>query len=121
MSIPNGVAYLWVIPKKYYEASGGFDGFAAKPIGSGPYTLTEFRPGDIARYKLRTDAHPYRKPANSELLFRAVADNVQTINGLRTGELDITILRNFTGDQANQLRSAGVSVLSFLEFLACLR
>jgi peptide/nickel transport system substrate-binding protein len=113
LSIPNGVAYLWIIPKRYWEASGGFDGFSQKPIGSGPYELVEFRPGETARFRIRAERHPYRQPANRELVFRAVPDNAQTINGLRAGELDLTILRNFTGDQADQLRRSNLVVLSY--------
>ncbi len=87
-SILPGGAYLWIVPQKYYE-SVGKDGFAAKPIGSGPYELTEFRTADVAVFKLRSTPHPYRKPNAQILTIRSITEQTQMTAGLKTGELDI--------------------------------
>src|SRR5215472_14136893 len=44
MGTANVCGAAWVVPGKYYE-SVGKDGFAAKPIGAGPYKLVSQEPG----------------------------------------------------------------------------
>ncbi|MCL6648112.1 MAG: ABC transporter substrate-binding protein [Chloroflexi bacterium] len=114
MSVPNAVTLLWILPRRYYEAAGGFDGFRARPIGSGPYyEVVEFRPGDLIRFRKRTDGHPFRQPIAEELIFRAIPENAQILNGLRSGEVDVALGVNWLGDQANQLKSLGMQLLAF--------
>ena len=44
----------YVLPKKYYEEVGP-EGFAAKPVGSGPYMVDEFQQNAFVRKKSRWD------------------------------------------------------------------
>jgi peptide/nickel transport system substrate-binding protein len=44
MGTANVCGAAWVVPAKYYEKVGK-DGFAAKPIGAGPYKLVSQEPG----------------------------------------------------------------------------
>lgn len=106
-----GLPYFYVLPKKYYESVGKNE-FAIKPIGTGPYELAEFKSADTARYKLRTTAHPFRKPIPTEIIWRAIPDPAALISGIRVGELDIA----WTGpspDQADQAKSQGNQVITF--------
>jgi peptide/nickel transport system substrate-binding protein len=89
-SILPGLAALWILPKKYYE-SVGKDGFTAKPIGSGPFELVEFRNGDIAKFKKRAAAHPFRTTSINELTIRSIQEATAMAAGFRTGEIDILI------------------------------
>src|SRR5207237_3630185 len=84
VSIPNGTPYLWIVPKKYFEQVG-LDGFIAKPMGSGPYEMVDFRAGDQVRFK-KKPSHAFRNVQATEILLRAVPAQGQLINGLRTGE-----------------------------------
>lgn len=112
LSVPNGGAYLWIIPKKYFEQVG-FDTFVTKPIGSGPYDLVEFRNADRIVYKKRSEPHAFRKPIATDITFQAISDPSQAVNGMRTGEIDLATAINFTADQADALKREGFSLQSF--------
>ncbi|MCL6647010.1 MAG: hypothetical protein K6U89_01575, partial [Chloroflexi bacterium] len=101
-SILPAMAYLWIMPKGYYLAVGK-NGFAARPIGSGPYELVDFRSADLAHFRKRTTEHPFRKSQPSELVFRSITEQTQMINGLRTGELDV-LIGQISPDRLDTLR-----------------
>ncbi|GIW11530.1 MAG: diguanylate phosphodiesterase [Dehalococcoidia bacterium] len=103
-SVLPALSGLWVLPRRYYEEVGR-DGFAAKPIGSGPYELVEFRGGDLARFRKRATPHPYRAAQPSELLFRSIPEGTAMVAGFRTGELDI-LLGNLSPDQVELLKGS---------------
>jgi peptide/nickel transport system substrate-binding protein len=87
-SVVAGLLFCWIMPKNYYTQVGK-NGFATKPIGSGPYELVEFRANDIAVLRKRATEHPFRKVIATELVFRSIVEQTQMASGLRTGELDI--------------------------------
>lgn len=103
-----GLAALWVYPKKYFE-SVGREGFAAKPMGSGPYELTEFRSADFARFKLRASGHPFRKAVPTEITVQAAPELNTITSGLRTGDIDIA-LGQFTPDQIQTMTKADIVI-----------
>jgi peptide/nickel transport system substrate-binding protein len=108
-TIPYAATFLWILPMKYFQQVG-FDGFAQKPIGSGPYVMVEFQPGSLLRFKKQSTPHPFRKPVADELTFQDIPDNSQIIAGLQTGDIDLATDIPFSGVQANQLRQAGMEV-----------
>lgn len=105
----DGAPWIAIFPAAYHQQVGR--DFATRPIGSGPYELVEFRPADVIHLRLRQTPHPYRKPIATELIFRALPELTQQISGLRTGEIDIA-QSNFNSDQAEQLKRAGLVVLT---------
>lgn len=109
MSIPAGLMFTPILPKRYYEQVG-FEGFVAKPIGSGPYDLAEFVREDKIIYRKRTATHPFRNPQASELIFLSVPEHGQKINGLRTGELDATTTSALSSDQVQAAEAAGMKL-----------
>ncbi|MFN8533534.1 MAG: ABC transporter substrate-binding protein [Dehalococcoidia bacterium] len=111
-SVLPAMGYLWIMPKKYYE-SVGKNGFAAKPVGSGPYDLMDFRSADIAVFKKRATAHPFRKPQPEELTFRSITEQTQMIAGLKTGELDV-VIGQLNPDRIQSLTDQEATVLSRL-------
>jgi peptide/nickel transport system substrate-binding protein len=115
-AIPNGGPFIWILPKKYYQ-SVGFDGFLAKPIGSGPYELVSFQQASHIIYRKRSEPHAFRTPIATEIQIRLIPETIQMINGLQQGEIDIAI-GGFSGDQANQLKQRDQVVLSFLNTAA---
>jgi peptide/nickel transport system substrate-binding protein len=88
VTIPANMAYVWIVDKKYYD-SAGFDGYVTKPIGSGPYVLTDFKANDSMTFKKRSEPHPFHKVEADELFFKVVPENSQILNGLITGDIDI--------------------------------
>jgi peptide/nickel transport system substrate-binding protein len=113
MSIPSAGNLLWIIPKKYYE-SIGFERFAEKPVGSGPYALEMFRNADSIRYVKRSEPHAFRQAVANELNFKVISENSQILAGLRTGEIDMATDINLTGEQAVTAKNEGLNVLSKL-------
>jgi peptide/nickel transport system substrate-binding protein len=86
-SVLASMAAFLIMPKAYYTTVGK-DGFAVKPIGSGPYELTEFRANDRAVFKKRATEHAIRKPALTQITFLNITEQGQLVNGYRTGTLD---------------------------------
>lgn len=75
-----------MIPKDYFEADP--DGFAAKPIGTGPYMLKEFSSGDY--YTLERYDGYWGGPAKTKYLtLRIVPESGQRVMLLETGEVDV--------------------------------
>ncbi|GIW06831.1 MAG: ABC transporter substrate-binding protein [Dehalococcoidia bacterium] len=113
VSVPNGGPFFWVIPKRYFESVGGLNGFRDKPMGSGPYELVDFRPGDQIRFRKKSTPHAYRSPIATEIIIRAIPEPIQLINGLRTGEIDIVPFANLSAENADNLRRSGMVVNPF--------
>jgi peptide/nickel transport system substrate-binding protein len=113
MSVPATMPSAFLLPKAYIT-NVGIQGFIAKPVGSGPYELAEFRASDSARFTKRAQAHAFRRPENNELIFRAVPEQQQVLNGLRTGDLDAATVFVFSGEQIDSMKRDGMEVLDFL-------
>jgi peptide/nickel transport system substrate-binding protein len=109
-SLIAGIPWVYILPKAYYEKVGK-DQFAVKPIGSGPYEVADYRPSDRAVFRKKA-SHPFRNVTATELQFQALPDLSAVINGLRTGDIDMTLLVDFSGDQVDSLQQSGVNVLS---------
>jgi len=76
-----------VVPKAYYE-SVGKNGFAAKPIGSGPYKLKEYLTGD--HYTLERFDDYWGGPAKTKYLtMKIVPEAGQRTIMLETGQIDV--------------------------------
>ena len=103
-----GMAFTWVMPQKYWE-SVGRDGYNAKPVGSGPYEMTEYRSGDFGRFKKRTTEHVFRKVNATEVEVRSLTEATAINAGLRSGELDLA-MGQFTGDQIDSYTGLGLTI-----------
>lgn len=75
-----------VVPKAYIEKVGA-EGFAEKPIGSGPYAMKSYRPGD--RIELVANKRYWAgKPSFEKVTWRAVPDINTRVAMLCSGEAD---------------------------------
>ncbi|MCS7002789.1 MAG: ABC transporter substrate-binding protein, partial [Dehalococcoidia bacterium] len=111
MTMPNLGANMWIIPQRYYTQVGA-DGFTQRPLGSGPYELIDFRQNDLIHFRRKATPHPFRRPANDELIFRTIPEGAQKVNGLRGNELDVVAQSSFSVEQLDQLRGAGIQFIS---------
>ena len=111
VSVPNNGAVLWIFQKAAIDKMG-WEAFTAKPYGSGPYELVEFKSADSMRFKKKTTPHAFRKPVADELFIRAIPEASQLMAGLRTGEIDLVPQGNFAVEQVEQLKSGGFDVLA---------
>lgn len=81
------------------------------PMGSGPYRLKEWVPGDHVALTANT-GYFNGAPAISEVVFKVVPDLNARLNGLLTGDIDLALeLTPDTITQATSARSRGVKVL----------
>jgi peptide/nickel transport system substrate-binding protein len=111
VSVPNNGAVLWIFQKRVIEQIG-WDAFTAKPFGSGPYELVEYRTADVMRYRKKATPHAFRQPIADELVIRSIPEPSQLMAGLRTGELDLVPQANFAIEQVEQLKSGGFEVVA---------
>lgn len=77
---------LMRIPEPDAWQSLGRDGFAAAPVGTGPFALESW---NVDRVVLNAVAGSWRKPASTALSFHLVRDPSARLNGLITKEFDI--------------------------------
>lgn len=96
-------AGMMVSPKAF-----GSPDLGTKPVGAGPYTLTEYRPGARATY---APASGYYDSSNQKLGGLDIAilpDDATRLNALRSGQLDMTFLRPY---QVEEARGAKLTVV----------
>lgn len=78
---------LFPVPPTYYEQVGAAE-FGARPVGTGPYRVVDWTPGN----KLILDANDswYRgAPKASEVVFRIVPESSTRLSTAMTGEADV--------------------------------
>jgi ABC-type transport system substrate-binding protein len=76
----------WVVPAKYFEKVGK-DGFAAKPIGAGPYKLVNQEPGTRLDFE---DFDGYYEPVHiKEFTILSAPDEATRVAMVERGEADI--------------------------------
>lgn len=111
---PDGIllkrmALVSILPKAYLEKVGD-EVFGNKPIGTGPFKLTEFVP-DNRIVVQAVPEHPFRKPTGvTTVTIKNIPDISARIAGLKTGELDMA--DTIPVDQADGLKSAGFTIIA---------
>ena len=92
-------AGMMVSPKAFSNPDLG-----TKPIGSGPYTVSEYRPGARVVY---VPVAGYYDPSNQRLggiEMSVLGDDATRLNALRSGQLDMTFLRPYQVEEAKAAR-----------------
>lgn len=95
MSLFGGV----IVPPKYVKSTGDA-GFAAKPVGTGPFLFKSWQRDS----QIVLTANPKYwggRPAIDELTFKVMPDPAASLAALQSGELDI--VSSLTPDAAQQL------------------
>lgn len=85
--LPHKIAALKIVPPRYW-ADAGVDEFAAAPIGSGPFMITEYTP---ARMTLVRSPTAWRQPILEGIEFIAAAEPVARVQGVLSGRLHIGV------------------------------
>ena len=83
-TIPRAVYTAPIVNKKYVE-SGGDDAVYLKPIGTGPYKVTEFTPGTSVTIET-WDGYPFTKPQIDKINFFAIPDNSARYIAVESGQ-----------------------------------
>jgi peptide/nickel transport system substrate-binding protein len=90
----------WVVPAKYYEAVGQ-DGFAHKPIGTGPYKLVAQEPGTKLEFEANAD---YYRPVHvKQFTIISAPDPATRVAMLERGEADI--IYDIPGELIDRIRN----------------
>lgn len=88
-----------IVPEKVYTALGS-EGFAAAPVGSGPFEFVSWTRG--VDYVLKANPKYWGKaPTIDTLTFQTVSDEAARLNGVISGSLDLALI------SPNQVSSAG--------------
>ena len=88
-----GHARVGLIPKHLHEAYRGARAREAphnlKPVGTGPYRLAAFKPGDSVRYEINPQYHVTNRPFFDQVELKGGGDAVSAARAvLQTGEYD---------------------------------
>lgn len=85
--LPNKIAALKIVPPKYWTDVGA-DGFAAAPIGSGPFMIKDWT---TARMSLVRSPTADRQPIVDGLELIAAADPASRTQGLLSGRVHVAL------------------------------
>ena len=88
----------FIVPRSYYLAHDTAY-VNAHPLGSGPYKLVEWIPGDHVTLAANPD-YFNGAPAVKDVVFKVVPDVSTRLNALATGDLDLAL--ELTADSANR-------------------
>lgn len=85
-----------------FKAAESWEKWGLSVVGTGPYQLVEFKPGELQKFK-RFDGYWGDKAPADTLTFRVVPELAARIAGLLTGEYDI--ISEVTPDQIDAITS----------------
>ncbi len=77
--------WIKLVPPKYSSDSA----FAEKPVGSGPYQLTEWVRGDHIVLETNPDYWGDEKPSIGKVTYKFVSEGGTRLSGLKSGEFDL--------------------------------
>ncbi len=83
------VSYFWNIIPPGYLKEVGEDGFAAHPMGTGPFRMVEWKKGDRIVYEANPDYWEPGKPKVKNVIFRPIPESATRVAAIQTGEIDI--------------------------------
>ncbi|KXC04550.1 ABC transporter substrate-binding protein [Microbacterium hominis] len=96
-----------IVPEKVYTALGS-EGFAAAPVGSGPFSFVSWKRG-VDYVLKRNDAYWGGAPQIDTLTFQTVSDEEARLNGVISGSLDIALI---SPNQVSSAEGSGIDVRS---------
>jgi peptide/nickel transport system substrate-binding protein len=87
----NILANNWAMVPPVYIRQVGLDGFAARPVGTGPFRFLSRVAGD--RIVLEANANYFEPglPRLARVVFRVIPDATTRVAAVRTGEVDIAL------------------------------
>src|SRR5215204_1490433 len=101
-----------IIPKHIFQQYKGKEARNApanlKPVGTGPYKVTDFRPNDLVLADINTSYHVENRPFFDKVEMKGGGDAVAAARAvLQTGEYDFAWNLQVPGPQLDQLEKSG--------------
>jgi peptide/nickel transport system substrate-binding protein len=96
------LVYFSIVPKQHVERVGDEVFGRSAPVGTGPWKLSELKPGQHIRLEA-FESHWRGKPAFKFLTFRVIPDGAAQVNELKRGGIDI--VRHVSAAQIADLRA----------------
>jgi microcin C transport system substrate-binding protein len=93
--LPLTVAGLQILPRAYYDKQPFEETTLKVPVGSGPYTIGDFKQGGHVTYKRREDYWGAKLPINrgrynfDEIRFEYYRDRTAELESLKAGGIDL--------------------------------
>ncbi len=103
------LADLPILPKHIWQGVTEPRTFSALPVGTGPYRLVEYAPGQRYRFEANRD-YFMGAPVVDELVFPVIPDQSAMFLALRTGELDASA-RPLPPELVKQFEDGPISVI----------
>ncbi len=104
----QGLLTVWLVPPAYFKDKG-LQGFAAAPVGSGPFKVGEFVPSDHVRLNAWKDS--WRgAPKLDSVLIRNLPEDATRVSALEAGEVDIAWA--VPAENVPELKKKGDSVIA---------
>jgi peptide/nickel transport system substrate-binding protein len=104
---PRQVTLIPIVSKAAYEQLGA-EAFATTPVGSGPYQVISTNGTDTVELEVNPNYYG-EAPAAAKVTIKTVEDQTTRLNGLQSGEFDLTML---SGPAVETAKGAGVVVQS---------
>lgn len=102
--LPNRLAAMFVVAPAHW-AELGPDGFAADPIGTGPFAVDNWGNSEIT---LTANTTSWRHPQVEEIVVTALPEPASRVQALESGQVDIAI--GVAPDQIEAIEGSGATV-----------
>ncbi|MBL8326697.1 MAG: peptide ABC transporter substrate-binding protein [Rubrivivax sp.] len=111
---------LQVLPKKHFAAYMGAKSREApgnlKPVGTGPYRLTDFRPGDLVRGEANAAYHMPNRPHFDAFEIKGGGDSLSAARAvLQTGDFDLAWMITAEDELLKRLEAGSRGRLHFAQ------
>lgn len=104
--LPSRLVYAFILPPTYF-AEVGQDGFVRAPIGSGPYSVEEWRIGESISLKAYAGNWQGAPPIDT-IEFRSIPEPFARVSALEVGEIDVAY--SLPPEEVSRLQNAGINV-----------
>lgn len=103
-TLPNTIASMYIVAPKAWQDLGP-DGFAAKPVGSGPFKVDSWDPGKVT-FSAFTGS--WRKPKVTKLVVTELAEPASRVQALQSDQVDLAL--GLAPDQIATIEGSGDKV-----------